>query len=88
MTRMHMWGPGTAFQDFEAFLDSMKKRWVVAVVGCRLSVVWYHTVSYCWCVHTGGVFISQHVRLLICQSRGVSFLEMLAMEMKVRWDET
>lgn len=27
MTRMHMWGPGTAFVDFEAFLDSMKKRW-------------------------------------------------------------
>ena len=39
MTRMHLWGPGTAFADFEAFLESMKKR-------------------------------------------GVSFLEMLAMEMK------
>lgn len=26
MTRMHLWGPGTAFPDFEGFLDSMKKR--------------------------------------------------------------
>ncbi|GAX84898.1 hypothetical protein CEUSTIGMA_g12319.t1 [Chlamydomonas eustigma] len=28
MSRMGLWGPGTAFQDFEAFLDSMKKRGV------------------------------------------------------------
>lgn len=28
MTRMHMWGAGTAFPDFESFLESMKKRWV------------------------------------------------------------
>ncbi|KAK9814268.1 hypothetical protein WJX72_003136 [[Myrmecia] bisecta] len=39
MTRLGLWGPGSAFSDFEAFLDSMKKR-------------------------------------------GVSFMEMLAMEMK------
>jgi hypothetical protein len=26
MTRMGLWGAGTAFADFEAFLDSMKKR--------------------------------------------------------------
>ena len=39
MTRMGLWGPSTAFQDFDCFLESMKKR-------------------------------------------GVSFLEMLAMEMK------
>jgi hypothetical protein len=39
MERMGLWGPGSAFQDFEAFLDSMKHR-------------------------------------------GVSFLEMLAMELK------
>ncbi len=39
MARMGLWGPGTAFNGFEQFLDSMKKR-------------------------------------------GVSFLEMLAMEMK------
>ena len=41
MTRLGLWGPGTSFADFGAFLDSMKQR-------------------------------------------GVSFLEMLAMEMKVR----
>lgn len=40
MTRLGLWGLGTSFPDFNAFLDSMK-------------------------------------------SRGVSFLEMLAMEMKV-----
>lgn len=39
MTRLGLWGPGSAFSEFEAFLDSMKKR-------------------------------------------GVSFMEMLAMEMK------
>ena len=39
MVRLGLWGPGSAFPDFEAFLDSMKKR-------------------------------------------GVSFMEMLAMEMK------
>ena len=39
MTRLGLWGPGTAFPDFGAFLDSMK-------------------------------------------ARGVSFLELLAMEMK------
>ena len=39
MTRLGRWGPGTAFPDFGAFLDSMK-------------------------------------------ARGVSFLELLAMEMK------
>jgi P-loop containing NTP hydrolase pore-1 len=39
MSRLGLWGPGSAFADFQAFLDSMKKR-------------------------------------------GVSFLEMLAMEMK------
>ncbi len=38
-SRLGLWGPGSAFNDFQAFLDSMKKR-------------------------------------------GVSFLEMLAMEMK------
>lgn len=26
MTRMHMWGQGTAFANFEPFLESMKKR--------------------------------------------------------------
>ena len=41
MQRLGLWGPGTAFQDFEAFLDSMRKR-------------------------------------------GVSFMEMLAMEMKAQ----
>ena len=40
MTRLGLWGPGTSFADFGAFLDSMKQR-------------------------------------------GVTFLEMLAMEMKV-----
>ena len=39
MTRLGLWGPGSAFPDFDAFLDSMKRR-------------------------------------------GVSFMEMLAMEMK------
>ncbi|KAK9855114.1 hypothetical protein WJX84_007868 [Apatococcus fuscideae] len=41
MSRLGLWGPGSAFNDFQAFLDSMKKR-------------------------------------------GVSFLEMLAMEMKAQ----
>jgi hypothetical protein len=28
MARMGLWGPSSAFPDFEAFLDSMKKRGV------------------------------------------------------------
>lgn len=28
MTRMGLWGPTTAFADFKAFLDAMKKRGV------------------------------------------------------------
>lgn len=27
MTRLGLWGPGSAFINFEAFLDSMKRRW-------------------------------------------------------------
>lgn len=26
MSRLGLWGPGTGFSDFEAFLDSMRKR--------------------------------------------------------------
>jgi hypothetical protein len=28
MARMGLWGPSSAFHDFESFLDSMKKRGV------------------------------------------------------------
>lgn len=28
MTRMGLWGPGTAFTDFSSFVDAMKKRGV------------------------------------------------------------
>ena len=36
MTRLGLWGPGSSFRDFDAFLESMKKRWVGVGVGMRL----------------------------------------------------
>jgi P-loop containing NTP hydrolase pore-1 len=42
MSRLGLWGAGSAFDDFEAFLDSMKKRGVsfleMLVRPCRYSV--------------------------------------------------
>lgn len=33
MSRMGLWGQGTAFADFDAFLESMRKRGVVRMCG-------------------------------------------------------